>query len=166
MIAAAAALHEAIAGAVEPAASMPPLLERLLSGAAVTVGVAAAVILLLGVLRGLVSFVAGELRSRAGREAVLDDVRGGLGQYLLLGLELLVAADVLETILTPSLDHVLALAGVVVIRTVIGFSLNWELERHQRHARAAVAAGAPPSRVGLSRDAAALEDRALQRGVS
>jgi uncharacterized membrane protein len=123
----------------------PATLERILSVSALAVGIVAASILMLGVLRGLLSFVRGELRSGGGRNALLDEVRGGVGQYLLLGLELLVAADVMDTILTPSLDHVAVLAGVVLIRTVIGFSLNWELQRHHQ-ARAAAAArevGAP-----------------------
>jgi uncharacterized membrane protein len=110
----------------------PAVLERVLSFSALLIGVVAASILMLGVLRGLASFVRGELRSQSGRNAVLDEVRGRVGQYLLLGLELLVAADVMDTILTPSLGHVAVLAAVVLIRTVIGFSLNWELERHQR----------------------------------
>jgi uncharacterized membrane protein len=120
----------------------PAALERILSTAALSVGVVAAVILVLGVLRGVISFVTGELRFHDGRNALLGDVRGGVGQYLLLGLELLVAADVMETILTPSLDHVAVLAGVVLIRTVIGFSLNWELARHQQARHAAAAAPA------------------------
>ena len=110
----------------------PAVLEQVLSAAALVVGVMAAAILLLGVVRGVAAFVAGELRYRDGREALLDGVRGGVGQYLLLGLELLVAADVIETIVTPSLDHVAVLAGVVLSRPVIGFSLNWELARHHQ----------------------------------
>ena len=108
----------------------PKLLESALSISALLVGVIAASILMLGVVRGLFVLLRGEIFSRDGRNALLDEVRGGVGRYLLLGLELLVAADVMDTILTPSLDHVAVLAGVVLIRTVIGFSLNWELSRH------------------------------------
>lgn len=145
-----AALASGIAAAGAPAAGGestmmegPAVLERALSISALAVGVVAASILMLGVLRGLSSFVRGELHSGAARNALLDEVRGGVGQYLLLGLELLVAADVMDTILTPSLDHVAVLAGVVLIRTVIAFSLNWELERH-RQARHVVTANEGP----------------------
>ena len=130
----------------------PRLLETMLSISALLVGVIAAAILMLGVLRGVFVFLRGEIGSRDGRNALLDEVRGGMGRYLLLGLELLVAADVLDTILTPSLDHVAVLAGVVLIRTVIGFSLNWELSRHQA-ARAGEQA-ASGARVGAMEKAA------------
>jgi uncharacterized membrane protein len=130
----------------------PRLLESLLSISALTVGAVAAMILMLGVVRGLLVFVRGEIRSRDGRNARLGEVRGSVGQYLLLGLELLVAADVMDTILTPSLDHIAVLAGVVLIRTVIGFSLNWELARHDaaRQAAAVPAAASGPSAAPLS----------------
>jgi len=44
---------------------------------------------------------------------------------------LLVAADIVETILTPDLEHLGALGAIVAIRTVISFSLNWELRQHK-----------------------------------
>jgi uncharacterized membrane protein len=153
-----AVLSEALASTAAAAAggepammSGPAGLERLLSVAALVVGVVAASILMVGVLRGLASFVRGELRSGSGRNALLDDVRGGVGQYLLLGLELLVAADVMDTILTPSLDHVAVLAGVVLIRTVISFSLNWELARHASSRHGATATASAPA--GMERTA-------------
>ncbi len=60
---------------------------------------------------------------RAEREAL----RHQLAYYLLLSLEFLIAADIIDTIVQPSLEELAILAGVVAIRTVISFSLNWEL---------------------------------------
>ena len=51
------------------------------------------------------------------------------GGTLLLGLEVLVAADLVRTIaVAPTLDNVLVLGLIVVIRTVLSFSLEIEIE--------------------------------------
>ncbi len=50
-----------------------------------------------------------------------------LGRYILLGLEVLIVADILESILNPSWEDILMLATIVAIRTVISFFLNMEI---------------------------------------
>lgn len=51
-----------------------------------------------------------------------------LGRSILLGLELLVAADIIRTVaLTPTLESVGVLAGIVLIRTFLSFSLELEI---------------------------------------
>ena len=52
-----------------------------------------------------------------------------LGRALLLSLELLVAADIVRTVaLEPTLDNVLILALLVIIRTFLSWSLVVEIE--------------------------------------
>ncbi len=54
--------------------------------------------------------------------------RRSLGRSILLGLELLVAADIIRTVaLTPTLESVAILAGIVVIRTFLSWSLELEI---------------------------------------
>ena len=56
-------------------------------------------------------------------------VRQKIGKAILLGLEILVAADIISTIVTePTLDHVLILGLIVLIRTFLSLSLQVELE--------------------------------------
>ena len=56
-------------------------------------------------------------------------LRQAFGGTLLLGLEVLVAADLLRTVaVAPTLDSVLVLGLIVVIRTVLSFSLETEIE--------------------------------------
>ena len=62
-----------------------------------------------------------------------DILRLTLGTYLLLGLEFLIAADIIRTILKPSLEEVAILGAIVVIRTVINYFLDIEIEEVQRH---------------------------------
>ncbi|WP_139416655.1 DUF1622 domain-containing protein [Agromyces laixinhei] len=51
-----------------------------------------------------------------------------LGRAILLGLELLVAADIIKTVaVTPTLDSVLVLAIIVLIRTFLSWSLELEI---------------------------------------
>ena len=51
-----------------------------------------------------------------------------LGRSILLGLELLVAADIIRTVaVTPTLESVAVLAAIVLIRTFLSFSLELEI---------------------------------------
>lgn len=56
-------------------------------------------------------------------------LRHHLGYYILLGLEFIVVADLLRTIIHPGREELLVLGVVVLIRTITGVSLNWELGR-------------------------------------
>lgn len=56
-------------------------------------------------------------------------LRQQLGKAILLGLEILVAADIIATVSTePTMQSVLVLGVVVLIRTFLSFSLQVELE--------------------------------------
>ena len=51
-----------------------------------------------------------------------------LGRSILLGLEILVAADIIKTVaVTPTLESVAVLAAIVVIRTFLSWSLELEI---------------------------------------
>jgi uncharacterized membrane protein len=54
--------------------------------------------------------------------------RRQLGRSILLGLELLMAADIIRTVgVTPTASGVGVLAGIVLIRTFLSFSLELEI---------------------------------------
>ncbi|KAF1302503.1 MULTISPECIES: DUF1622 domain-containing protein [Enterococcus] len=55
-------------------------------------------------------------------------IKNFLGSYILLSLEILIAADIIESIINPTTEDILRLAAVVVIRTVISFFLHRELQ--------------------------------------
>lgn len=50
-----------------------------------------------------------------------------LGGFVLLGLEILIVADIIETIIRPTLNDIIRLAAIVAIRTVISLFLNKEI---------------------------------------
>ncbi len=64
--------------------------------------------------------------------------RQDLGRAILLGLEVLVAADIVRTVaFTPTMDSVMILAMIVAIRTFLSWSLALELEGRWPWQRAA-----------------------------
>lgn len=55
--------------------------------------------------------------------------RQDLGRAVLLGLEFLVAGDIIRTVVvSPTLQNVLGLAVIVLIRTFLSFTLQLEIE--------------------------------------
>jgi len=68
------------------------------------------------------------LRAHSDTSAYLR-LRHDLGRAILLGLEVLVAADIIRTVaFTPDLNGVIILAIIVAIRTFLSWSLGLELE--------------------------------------
>ena len=102
---------------------------ELLEQVSAPLGVIGIAIIVYGVVCSLVRFVVSELKALRGEDVVSQraHLRGLLGYYLLLGLEFLIAADIVESIISPEREELINLAVVVAIRTVISFSLNWEL---------------------------------------
>lgn len=54
-------------------------------------------------------------------------LRHQLGSYLLLGLEFMIAADIIGTITHPTIKDIAVLASIVVIRTIISHFLDREM---------------------------------------
>ncbi len=64
-----------------------------------------------------------------GREGSYRSYRQSLGRAILLGLEFLVAADIVRTVShVPTVQQVSVLGGIVLIRTFLSFTLEVELE--------------------------------------
>jgi uncharacterized membrane protein len=103
-----------------------------LENIAIAVGIIGVVVVGWGVLRGTFFFLRGEvinLSSRGAKDVPLEKIRYDLGRHLLLGLEFLIAADIMRTIAQPSLEQVTVLAIIVAIRTVLSYFLTREIER-------------------------------------
>ena len=100
------------------------------------------------VLVGLAaSLVSGALRLLGG-EGVLSvyrTIRAVFARSILLGLEFLVAADIIRTVaVQPSLENVAVLGLIIVIRTFLSFSLEVELDGRWPWSRASSGAVATP----------------------
>lgn len=80
------------------------------------------------VVLATLAFLIRGARDRAWREAYAN-YRANLGRGILLGLELLVGADIISTITAPlTLETVGLLGLVILIRTFLSFSLETEIE--------------------------------------
>ena len=93
------------------------------------IGALGVLVICFGVIGGAWRFVQTEYYAARGGavETQRRQLRHALGYYLLLGLEFLIAADIIETLMKPTLPDLGALGVIVLIRTVISWSLNAEL---------------------------------------
>ena len=108
---------------------MMHLFHTVLEGAALLVDAAASVIMVWGFLVAIYAFVQASFNgSPADRIMKLQAARCALGINLIFALELLIISDLLHTVVSHSLDDLWFLAALVVIRTVISFFLNREIQ--------------------------------------
>ena len=85
-------------------------------------------IIVLGLVGASIAVLWQILSGRSGSEA-FNLYRSNLGRAILLGLEFLVAADIINTVaIEPTLQSLLILGGIVLIRTFLSFSLEVEIE--------------------------------------
>jgi len=86
-------------------------------------------VILLAVAISTVHFLAHVRRD--GFLAHYRDYRANLGRGILIGLELLIAGDILKSVVVdPTLNSMLVLGGIVVIRTFLSISLDVEINGH------------------------------------
>jgi len=76
--------------------------------------------------------------------------RADIGRGILIGLELLIAADILRSlVISPKLESIGVLAGIVFIRTFLSFSLQVEIDGHWPWSRTALANSKGPDHSAL-----------------
>lgn len=86
-------------------------------------------IIVVGSFGALTSFLVSMVRATVPQDALVARFRSSLGQSILLGLEFLVAADIINTVaIEPTVRSLIVLAGIVLIRTFLSFSLEVEIE--------------------------------------
>jgi uncharacterized membrane protein len=87
-----------------------------------------AVVLVAGLLVSVGLAVRSWNHDRVGRRA-WQVLRNSFGNVILLGLEILVAADLVRTVaVAPTVENVVILGVIVLIRTLLSFSLEIEIE--------------------------------------
>lgn len=100
--------------------------QEIMEGFGRAVDAAGVVAIVVGAAAASVLAAAAVLR-RPGNE-IYETYRRRLGRSILLGLELLVAADIIRTVaVTPTFESVGVLALIVIIRTFLSFSLELEI---------------------------------------
>ena len=80
------------------------------------------------IIGGVLALIAG-IMDFGNVDKFFVDVRRGFGKPLILGLEILVAADIVQTItVDPSLESVTVLGILVAVRIALSFSLDIEVD--------------------------------------
>lgn len=98
-----------------------------MEGATKTFEVIGVAILALGSLMAFARYLASGRRE--GWRGAYGKLRNDLGRAILLGLEILIIADIVRTItLAPSIENAVTLGVIVLVRTFLSFSLEVELD--------------------------------------
>ncbi len=112
--------------------------------ATTAVEVVGTAIIVVGAFGSLAVFLFQLGRRAAPRAQLVSQFRSSLGRSILLGLEFLVAADIINTVaIEPTVQSLLILAGIVLIRTFLSFSLEVEIDGRWPWQKPGPGTGAP-----------------------
>jgi uncharacterized membrane protein len=118
--------------------------ERVMNDAVKAFEVLGVLILIVGGFIALVGCII-ELARGAAPSRAFDDVRASLGRSILLGLEILVVADIIRTIVvSPTLSSALTLGLIVVVRIALSFAIDVEVDGVAPWRKAATEASGHP----------------------
>ena len=92
-----------------------------------TISFCGVMIIFFGVLSALFYYIAQLFNTSSGLKVDINQIRLRLGRVLTLGLEFIVAADLIGTTTAPDYYSVGIVASIVLIRTLLSFTLNREI---------------------------------------
>jgi len=97
---------------------------------AIIIDIIGLLIIIWGFILAFIDFIKKEFTKFNKKESIIDSqiIRCKLGTYLLLGLEFMIASDVINSVINRTLDELKFLIGIVLIRTVIAYFLGKEIE--------------------------------------
>jgi uncharacterized membrane protein len=102
--------------------------EEVISRVGLVVEAAGVAVMVLGLAGALALYLKGLAGRRDDPQELYRRTRVSAGRSILLGLELLVAGDIIRTVaVTPSFRSVGVLAAIVAIRTFLSFTLEMEI---------------------------------------
>ena len=130
-------------------------IESLFSTIAVVFESVGVIVMIVGFVIALILAARVLARREPGQQA-FTVLRTTLGSSILLGLEVLVAADLVRTITSkPSLEEAAILGMIVLIRTVLSMSIQIEIEGTLPWRRALLTSGGQMLGEAVARDRAA-----------
>jgi uncharacterized membrane protein len=104
-----------------------PELSQFIINASIGIEVFGVIVIIIGALwaslKVVINYLAGD------RAETYHGYRRGLGRSMMLGLEFLVAGDIIRTVIVAhTLEDIIGLGLIVIIRTVLIFTIHLELE--------------------------------------
>jgi uncharacterized membrane protein len=103
--------------------------ESIITNIGHSIGLLGVIVIVSGIIYGGVMAARDVAVRKLAGERVYSACRQRMGRGLVLGLEVLVAADIVETVaIQPTFSNIGILAMIVVVRTFLGWSLQLEME--------------------------------------
>ncbi len=119
--------------------------ERIMNDAVKAFEILGVLILIVGGFMALFDCVVDLIR-RTAPSIAFDRVRARLGRAILLGIEILVVADIIRTIVvSPTLSGALSLGLIVVVRIALSFAIDIEVDGVAPWRKAAMEAAQHPN---------------------
>lgn len=85
-------------------------------------------VIFFGILRGFIHAIVNYFRKNS-RENIYTTIRVEIAHAILLGLEILIAVDIIKTVTTElTIENMLTLGLIVIIRTILSISLEVEID--------------------------------------
>ena len=84
--------------------------------------------ILWGFIKSMYDFVVLRIKNQTLSGNDIKAIRCYLGTYLLLGLEIMIVADLIKTVINQTREDLIFLGGIVIIRTILSYFLNKEIE--------------------------------------
>lgn len=132
-----------IAGACDEQVRAMPYYRELINYIGTAIDITGVAVIFVGVLLATIRYL---LRRHAEHDKPYRRYRQDMGRAILLGLEFLVAGDIIRTVaISPTLGSVINLGRIVLIRTFLSFSLEVELEGRWPWQRSSLPPQAPPA---------------------
>ena len=100
----------------------------------ILLSIVGAIVVVYGSLQAFLSIFKAEFWGGAPKQkfALFTNAKRIYVQKLIFALDFFVAADLLKLVAEPSMDEIVLIALIVVIRTVLNYSLNQELKGKER----------------------------------
>jgi uncharacterized membrane protein len=115
--------------------AIEPVLRLIAAYAASIVEGLAILVIALGVLRSISLYLVQNVKAVESRNEFIKAIQLGLGRTLALGLEFLIAGDILRTAVAPTQHQILRLGAIVLLRTLLNYFLEHEIHQVEEDAR-------------------------------
>ncbi len=105
---------------------------HIVNGISLGIGCIGVIVIIWGSLISAVELFIAELNRFKGRNPCrkLSHTRHHYGLYLMMGLEYMIGADIVRTLIRPTLQELAVLGALVAIRTVTSYFLNKEMSQN------------------------------------
>jgi uncharacterized membrane protein len=114
---------------------LEPVLRSIAAHLASIVEGLAMLVISIGVLRSIGLYLVQNVKPVESRNEFVKAIQLGLGRTLALGLEFLIAGDILRTAVAPTQHQILRLGAIVLLRTLMNYFLEHEMHQVEEDAR-------------------------------